>query len=109
MTRDPAVIREYELDTYRHSRMSSGVYLGFKREFPKVLAEASAITLPTYLHISDHDPVVSSEAALKLFDTLSSSVKGLKIVEGGMHELYNDTVREDVYKEVLQFVDQFKK
>lgn len=109
LTRDKDVIREYELDTYRHSRMSSGVYLGFKREFPIVLAKASEINLPTFLHISDHDPVVSSEAALKFFDALSSKIKGLKIVENGKHELYNDIVRAEVIQSVIDFVDQFKK
>lgn len=109
LTRDESIIREYELDPYRHSRMSPGVYIGFKKEFPKVLARASEITLPTYLHISDHDPVVSSEAALKIFDAFSSEVKGLKIIEGGRHELYNDIVRTEVIKDVIHFMDNFKK
>ena len=108
LTRDPAVIREYELDTYRHGRISSGVYLGFKREFPIVLSRAAEITLPTFLHISDQDPVVSSEAALKFFDEVTSGSKGLKIVENGKHELYNDTVRTEVIQAVIQFVEQFK-
>ena len=109
LTRDNGVIREYEMDTYRHHRISSAVYLGMKREFPKVLAQASEIKLPTLMHISDRDPVVSSEAALKFFEAFSSSVKQLKIVEGGKHELYNDTGREDVIKTVLDFVNQYKK
>ena len=102
-------IREFELDTYRHGRISSGVYLGFKREFPLVLEKAAEIRLPTFMHISDQDPVVSSEAAMKFFDAISSEKKGLKIVEGGKHELYNDTVRDEVIREVLNFVNQFKK
>lgn len=109
LSRDPAVIKEYELDTYRHSRMSPGVYIGFKQEFPKILNTASEINLPTYMHISDKDPVVSSEEALKVFDLLSSSVKGLKIVEGGRHELYNDSVRTEVIQEVIHFVNKYKK
>ncbi|OFZ31506.1 MAG: hypothetical protein A2622_02675 [Bdellovibrionales bacterium RIFCSPHIGHO2_01_FULL_40_29] len=109
LTRDPLVIREYETDTYRHHKMSSGVYLGFKREFPKVLARASEIKLPTLMHISDNDPVVSSEAALKIFDAFSATKKGLKIIDGGKHELYNDTVRNDIFKIVIEFVNQFKK
>ena len=109
LTRDTAVIREYELDTYRHGRVSSAVYLGFKREFPLVLSRAPEIKLPTFLHVSDQDPVVSSEAALKFFDDLSSENKGLKIIENGKHELYNDTVRADVIQSVIDFVEQFKK
>lgn len=104
LTRDLEVIKEYELDSYRHDKISAGVYLGMKREFPKVRVHASEITVPTLLHISDHDPVVSSPAALQFFEHISSERKELKIVEGGKHELYNDTCREDIFKIVIQFL-----
>lgn len=104
LTRDLQVIKEYELDTYRHDKISAGVYLGMKREFRKVESRASEISLPTLLHISDHDPVVSSPAALKFFDQISSTKKEIKIVEGGKHELYNDTVRQDIFKIVALFL-----
>ena len=109
LTRDKSVIREYESDTYRHDRISSGVYLGFKREFPQVAAHAAEIKLPTFLNISDHDPVVSSEAALKIFDLFPTKIKGLKIVEGAKHELFNDTCRNEVIAAVIEFLNQFKK
>jgi lysophospholipase len=104
LTRDPEIMREYEQDTYRHNRISSGVYLGFKREFPKVLSRASEISLPTLMHISDNDPVVSSPIALQFFDQLGGSLKTLKIIEDAKHELYNDTIRKDVFKIVIEFL-----
>ena len=109
LTRDLDIMREYEQDTYRHNRISAGVYLGFKREFKRVLGKAADITLPTLMHISDNDPVVSSESALKFFDALASENKTLKIFEGGKHELYNDTVRVDAFKAVSEFLKQFTK
>ena len=107
LTRDVEVMREYEQDTYRHGRISAGVYLGFKREFQKVFSHATHIYLPTLMHISDNDPVVSSESALKFFDNLASPNKMLKIFEGGRHELYNDSVRSEVFAEVAEFLKQF--
>lgn len=107
LTRDIEIMREYEQDTYRHNRISSGVYLGFKREFPKIQNRASEIKLPTLLHISDKDPIVSSDAAIKFFDKISSPNKVLKIVEGGKHELYNDTVRNEIYKTVIDYLKPF--
>lgn len=107
LTRDFDIIREFEQDTYRHGRISSGVYLGFKREFERIINKASDISIPTLLHISDNDPVVSTECAIKFFDALASENKTLKIFEGGKHELYNDTVRNDVFKVVIEFLKQF--
>ncbi len=109
LTRDLDVIREYEQDTFRHGRISSGVYLGFKREFARVVSKAGNITIPTLMHISDNDPVVSSQSALRFFDALASKNKVLKIFEGGKHELYNDTVRPEVFKVVGDFLKQFVK
>lgn len=108
LTRDPEIIKEYEKDLYRHNKISSGVYLGFKREFEKIVQHASEIHIPTLLHISDNDPVVSSPSALKFFEHLSSSNKELKIFEGAKHELYNDINRKDVYETVVQFCNKFK-
>jgi len=107
LTRDLDVIREYEQDTYRHGRISAGVYLGFKREFQRIIGKASDITIPTLLHISDNDPVVSSASALEFFDALGSSNKIIKIFEGGKHELYNDTIRAEVFKVLIDFLKQF--
>ncbi len=107
LTRDLSVIREYEQDTFRHNKISSGVFLGMKKEFPKVQARASEITLPTLLHISDRDPIVSSPAALKFFDQIASVKKDLKIIEGGKHELYNDICRDEVFNFVINFLKPF--
>jgi alpha-beta hydrolase superfamily lysophospholipase len=109
LTRDIEIMREYEQDTYRHNRISSGVYLGFKREFEKIMTRAADIKLPTLLHISDHDPIVSSESALRFFEALPNPDKVLKVVEGGKHELYNDIVRADIFKLVGEFLVQFEK
>lgn len=104
LTRDPEVIREYEKDTYRHNKISSGVYLGFKREFQNILTHAQSITLPTQLIMSDSDPVVSSPAALQFFDTIASTKKSLKIIDGAKHELFNDTCRDEAFNAVSEFL-----
>lgn len=108
LTRDPDVIKEFEQDTYRHGKISAGVYLGFKREFERIITTAGSITLPTLLHISDNDPVVSTAQAKVFFDNLASTEKELKIYDGGKHELYNDIVRDDVYKVVIDFCNKHK-
>lgn len=104
LTHDPEIIREYEKDTYRHMKMSAGIYLGMKRKFDEVREQAGEIKLPTFMSISNHDPVVSTEAALHFFDLIGSEIKRLKVVEDAKHELYNDTNRDDVYKAIADFL-----
>lgn len=106
LTRDPDVIREYEKDTYRHNKISAGVYLGIKRELARISTHAQMITLPTQLIMSDSDPVNSSPEALKFFDSIVSTQKSLKIFDSAKHELFNDTCRDDVYKIVSEYLQQ---
>lgn len=104
LTRDPEVIREYEKDTYRHNKISAGVYLSCKRDFKKCLSRAGEVEIPTFMMISDNDPIVSSPAAMKVFDGFSSKDKELKLFENGKHELLNDICRKEAYAAVSQFI-----
>lgn len=108
LTRDPEVIQEFEQDTYRHNKISAGVYLGFKREFDKLVTTASAIKLPTLLQISDSDPVVSTTQARLFYEHLGTSDKEIKIYEGAKHEIFNDIIRNDVYKDTIDFCNRHK-
>lgn len=104
LTREIDIIKEYEKDTYRHSKISTGVFIGIKRELKNLESKLSDIKLPTFMSISDHDPVVSTSAAISFFNSISSVDKTLKIIDGAKHELYNDTCRDEVFKSVSDFI-----
>jgi alpha-beta hydrolase superfamily lysophospholipase len=106
LTRDLSVIREYEKDLYRHDKISTGVFLGIKREVEKIKSCGPEITLPTFLNISDHDPIISTKDAVEFFESIGSKDKTLKMIEGAKHELYNDTCREEVFKAVADFLQK---
>lgn len=106
LTRDPSVIREYEKDLYRHEKISTGVFLGIKREVEKIKSRGADVTIPTFLNISDHDPIVSTPEAVHFFESISAKEKNLKLIEGGKHELYNDTCREEVFAAVADFLQE---
>lgn len=106
VTRDPEIIRELEQDPYRHDRISAGVYLGFLESFPIVFNSARDWKLKTLLQISDKDPVVSSSEALRLFEKFSSPHKEIKIYKDAKHEIYNDIVREQVFADLRNFLNQ---
>jgi alpha-beta hydrolase superfamily lysophospholipase len=105
LSRDSEVIREYEKDYLRHDRISSGVYLGFTQEFETVALRAHEITLPTMLVVAEKDPVVDSRACESFFEKISSSNKKVRIYgQEARHELFNDTVRQDVFSDVDLFI-----
>lgn len=107
VTRDPDVIREMEQDPLRHDRISPGVFLGFLESFPFVAQNAAKIRLPTLFQLPEEDPVVSTPAAEKVFEHISSARKELKIYPGSKHEIFNDLDRQKVYADLKKYLDSF--
>tara|TARA_B110001454_G_C12723326_1_gene436686 strand:- start:47126 stop:47983 length:858 start_codon:yes stop_codon:yes gene_type:complete len=101
LTRDKAVIAEYEKDHLRHEVISSGIYLGMIDSFKMIFPRAHEITLPTFMQIAENDPVVSSAKAKEFFELIGASNKRIVIYgEGARHENYNDIHREKVFQDL---------
>lgn len=106
LTREPAILREYEKDTLRHDRISSGVYTGFMKHFETLLHRAREIQLPTLLVCSENDPIINSQTCESVLNEFSSETKKSHFYgQGARHELFNDTIRNEVYGDVERFID----
>ncbi|MNL23128.1 Phospholipase YtpA [compost metagenome] len=107
LTRDPDVVREFERDALRHTRISSGAFLGMMESFEYILPRSNEVKLPFFLGVSDADPVISTQKALEFFDHAGSLNKVIKIYPGAKHELVNDIIRDEVFADFKLFMDQF--
>lgn len=107
LTRDLDVIREFEQDSLRHNRISSGAFMGILDNIQNVTPQAKSITLPTLMIVSDKDPIISSEQARAFFDGLGSSRKEIFIYPNAKHELINDSVRHTVFQDIKKYLDSF--
>jgi alpha-beta hydrolase superfamily lysophospholipase len=104
LTRDPEVLNEFNSDVLRHDRISAGVYLGSVSTIEILRQNMSKIETPTLLQIPTDDPVVGSKTSQELFQKLGASYKVLKIYPDRKHEIYNDLGRDEVFKDVIDFV-----
>lgn len=109
LTRDPEVIREFEQDPLRHARISSGVYLGFLESFDFVQARAEMIECRTLLQLPSQDPIISTPEAIRFFENLGSKDKVLKVYQDAKHEIYNDIIRDQVFQDLKDFLNQTRK
>lgn len=107
LTRDLDVIREFEQDALRHTRMSPGAYLGILESFEYVLPRAGEIKKSALFIVSDNDPVVSTPEVKNFYEKLGSPNKELFIYPNAKHELVNDIIRNTVYADVKKFLDGF--
>jgi alpha-beta hydrolase superfamily lysophospholipase len=108
LSRDPAIIEEFQEDVLRHNRICSAVYLGALESFDFVQQRADKLNIPTLFQISDKDQVASSIEMQKFFDHVECE-KVLKIYAGHKHELYNDLGREKVFQDLNAFLDKYLK
>ncbi|MEQ1878180.1 MAG: alpha/beta hydrolase, partial [Bdellovibrionia bacterium] len=100
LTHDQAVIAEYEKDTLRHDRTSSVLYLEMVKAMSDVFARAPKIQLPSIVQQAGADVIVSPEATRKLFPLLGSPDKTWYEYDGFKHEIFNETERARVFKDL---------
>jgi alpha-beta hydrolase superfamily lysophospholipase len=106
LTRDPEIMREYEKDPLRHTRMSSGVYLGFVKLQHNIAGQGEQIKIPSLFQCAEKDPVCSTEATRKFCESMKPElVKLLVYGDGARHEIYNDIDRLEVFKDMENYLE----
>lgn len=108
LTEDQEIHTEFRRDPLRHQKISAGVFLGFFDFFAEAMNLAPKITLPSFMFISQTDPVVSFEAAKNFHEALASEEKKLLGLSSGKHELLNDISREHIYKSIYDQIRQWE-
>lgn len=63
------------------------------------------IDIPVYVLHGTKDRLVSSRAGEAIYEGMSSSDKTLKLYDGGYHELFNDTIRDEFYEDLFFWLD----
>ncbi|QDK38918.1 alpha/beta hydrolase [Bdellovibrio sp. NC01] len=107
LTSDRDVIREFEQDSLRHTRMSSGVFLGMMESWDYVRPRANELKKPALFLLPEHDPVCSTPHAKEFYDHLGSSRKEIYIYPNAKHEVFNDVMRSSVFADLKKYLDSF--
>jgi len=71
----------------------------FEREFPK-------ITLPLLILHGTGDKATRPDGSQQFFDEAGSTDKTLKLYDGHFHDLLNDLGREEVFGDIVDWIDQ---
>lgn len=106
LTSDLDVIKEFERDPYRHTRISPAAFLGFMESWDIVIPQAGDIHTPTLLQMPENDPVVNTPISKTVFESLGSKWKDIYIYPQARHEIYNDVMRKTVYQDLKHFLDK---
>ncbi len=107
ISRDTDVVKAYNDDPLVYT---GGTKARLGKEMltagPQVLQKAKQFKLPLLLLHGTADQIASPNGSQKLFDTLELSDKTLKTYEGFYHEILNELGKEEVYTDILEWLEQ---
>lgn len=106
LTRDEEKLKSYEADTFRHDKISPGVYLGMTEGFETVFKNVNKFQLPILIIAGGQDRIISTPKTMEFFDKLTAKGKRLEIFPESLHEVFNDLDREEAYKFLKGFLKE---
>ncbi|MBI1318271.1 MAG: alpha/beta fold hydrolase [Candidatus Hydrogenedens sp.] len=106
VSRDAAVVKDYEEDPLNGTgpivaRAGAEISAAVER----ARSEMKKIDLPVYILHGGEDRLAPPAASQYLYDHISSRDKTLRIYENGYHESFNDLDRDQVLREMRDWLD----
>lgn len=105
LSHDRAVIETYQNDPLVHNRTSVGFGKAMITAGEYVFAHASEFTVPLLLMHGSQDPIAYPRGSEKCA-ALAGEVATLMIWPGQLHELHNETIKDDVIAYLIAWINE---
>jgi alpha-beta hydrolase superfamily lysophospholipase len=105
-SRDPAVVAAMNADPLiAHETQPTQTVAELVRADERLGAEFSKITVPVLILHGTADKATKASGSQTFFDKAGSADKALKLYDGALHDLLNDTGKEAVLADIARWVD----
>jgi lysophospholipase len=71
-----------------------------------LLANRHSYTCPCLILHGEKDKIISKDVSKKLFDSIATDDKALKIYEGLYHEILNEPEKERVFEDIFKWIEE---
>lgn len=109
LSQDPEVVRKYREDPLVHGQMSASLAAGMMDRAELTSSSANRVDVPMLLLHGEEDSLCPVDASRSFFSGLDRDrVRGseLRTYAGLRHEIFNEPGREQVYADLLAWVEQ---
>lgn len=106
LTRDAAMVAAHRSDTLNVSTTTPGWFNAATAAQAQVLAEAGRVTLPLGMFVGGADPIADSRVARQFFERAGSADKSFKAYVGALHEVLNETNRDEVFADIAAWIEK---
>ncbi|MEM0345291.1 MAG: alpha/beta hydrolase [Thermofilaceae archaeon] len=104
LSKDPSVAQQYLSDPLVFKDPTLKLLVEFGRAVPRAWEAARRISLPALIMHGGDDQIVPPSASRRLYETLSSPDKTLRIYEGLRHEIFNEVERDKVLADLVDWL-----
>ena len=105
LSRDPAVGEAYVKDSLVwQGEWKVPMLESFKREL-ELISNGGTLACPAYWLVGGEDPLCPPSTNQVVWDTIKPADHDHKVYPGARHEIFNETNREEVFADALDFVD----
>lgn len=106
VSRDPAVVEAYVNDPLvYHGKLSARLIAELSETMDDTLSRANEIRIPVMLMHGDKDALTAPSGSQKMFDSVSSDDKNLKIYPGLFHEIFNEPEKDEVLSDMSTWLE----
>lgn len=106
LTHDPERIASFEQDKLITRLIAVNILLDLYKTAERIVADSSAITLPTQLLISGNDFVVHAKPQKRFYAGLRSAIKEQHILPGFYHDTLGEKDRSIAFDKMKDFIDK---
>jgi alpha-beta hydrolase superfamily lysophospholipase len=106
LTTDSAVVRETAADPLYGGPATARWFTETVAAQHTALARAGVLRLPVLFLVSTNDRLADARAARRLYEATTGAPRQWHAYPGMEHEVFNEMRREDVYRDVLAWLEQ---
>ena len=99
------MIAEYKKDYLRHDKIAPSTFLGMRECMESVRNDAESLNEPIFCQVAGQDRVVSLEDTKEFFQKVPHDGKKMIVYSESYHEVYNDSNRQEVYQDLIEFLE----
>jgi alpha-beta hydrolase superfamily lysophospholipase len=106
LSRDPNVVKAYEEDPLVNTKGTArlGVEMGLAAD--RIQEQANEFQTPLLIVHGGNDQLVAVEGSQRFFGNVGFEDKELKVYDGGYHEVHNDTIQEQVFEDIKDWIER---
>ncbi len=105
LSHDAAVVQAYVNDPLVHGKVTARFFTEFVKAQVHTLQHAETVRLPLLILHGSADPLVDATASREFYERAASADKTLKIYEGLYHEAFNEPQKEQVFADLISWLD----